>query len=91
VALEEPSISPSGQSFTGDYTLEFDALHKYNGLLNGGGNGSTQVTGAGIGTAGTTPQWAVAVLRLPLLRRDRRRRLLGGLPRLSLGERRLAR
>ena len=52
------SVSPTGQSFTGDYTLEFDAWHNYNGPLNGGGNGSTQVTGAGIGTAGTTAQWA---------------------------------
>ena len=59
--LSGVSVSPIGQSFTGDYTLEFDAWHNYNGPLNGGGNGSTQVTGAGIGTAGTTPQWAGAV------------------------------
>jgi len=52
------SVSPTGQSFTGDYRLEFDMWLNYNGPLNGGGNGSTQVTGAGIGTAGTTPQWA---------------------------------
>jgi MYXO-CTERM domain-containing protein len=52
------SVSPTGQSFTGDYRVEFDMWLNYNGQLNGGGNGSTQVTGAGIGTAGTTPQWA---------------------------------
>jgi MYXO-CTERM domain-containing protein len=30
----------------------------YNGPLGVGGSGSTQVTGAGVGTAGSTPQWA---------------------------------
>lgn len=29
----------------------------FNGPLPGGGSGSTQISGAGIGTAGTTPQW----------------------------------
>jgi len=52
------SVSPTGQGFAGDYQVEFDMWLNYNGQLNGGGNGSTQVTGAGIGTAGTTPQWA---------------------------------
>lgn len=52
------SVSPIGQSFAGDYTLQFDMWLNYNGPLNGGGSGSTQVTSAGVGTAGTTPQWA---------------------------------
>jgi len=52
------SVSPAGQSFTGDYILKFDLWQNYNGPLNGGGSGSTQVSGGGIGTAGTTAQWA---------------------------------
>ena len=52
------SVSPNGQSFTGDYQVRFDMWLNYNGTLSGGGNGSTQVTGAGIGTAGASPQWA---------------------------------
>ncbi|MBI4328109.1 MAG: PEP-CTERM sorting domain-containing protein [Chloroflexi bacterium] len=55
------SVSPIGQSFAGDYTLRFDMWLNYNGPLGPspvGGNGSTQITSAGIGTAGTTPQWA---------------------------------
>jgi hypothetical protein len=52
------SVSPIGQSFSGDYQVRYDMWLNYNGPLNGGGNGSTQVTGAGIGTVGTTPQWA---------------------------------
>jgi len=52
------SISPNGQSFTGDYQLRFDMWLNYNGPLGAGGSGSTQAGGAGIGTAGTIPQWA---------------------------------
>src|SRR3954467_1621409 len=55
------SVSPIGQSFSGDYQLRFDLWQNYNGPLGPttvGGNGSTQVSGAGIGTAGTSPQWA---------------------------------
>lgn len=55
------SVSPTGQSFSGDFELTFDMWLNYNGPLGPtsvGGNGSTQVTGAGILTAGTTPQWA---------------------------------
>jgi len=43
------SVSPLGQSFTGDYTLRFDAWQNFNGPLPAGGSGSTQVTGGGIG------------------------------------------
>lgn len=52
------SVSPTGQSFTGDFRVRFDAWLNYNGPLPAGGSGSTQVTGAGVGTAGNTPQWA---------------------------------
>jgi len=52
------SVSPIGQSFTGDYTLRFDMWLNFNGPAPGGGSGSTQITGAGIGTAGTSSQIA---------------------------------
>jgi hypothetical protein len=51
------SVSPNGQSFAGDYRLRFDLWQNFNGPLPDGGSGSTQITGAGIGTAGTSPQW----------------------------------
>ena len=59
------SISPIGGSFVGDYTLTFDMWINYNGPLGAGGSGSTQMTGAGVGTTGTaainhqTPSGAV--------------------------------
>lgn len=37
------------QTFTGDYTLSFDAWQNVIGPLPAGGSGSTQLTGAGIG------------------------------------------
>lgn len=53
------SVSPTGFSLTsGDYELRYDVWMNFNGPLPGGGSGSTQVTGAGIGTAGTTTQVA---------------------------------
>jgi hypothetical protein len=52
------SVSPTGQSFPGDSRVRFDAWLNYNGPLPAGGSGSTQGTGAGVGTAGNTPQWA---------------------------------
>lgn len=51
------SVSPTGQAFEGDYRLRFDLWQNFNGPLPDGGSGSTQITGAGLGTAGTTPQW----------------------------------
>lgn len=51
------SVSPVGKSFEGDFRLRFDLWQSFNGPLPGGGNGSTQLSGAGVGTAGTTPQW----------------------------------
>ena len=51
------SASPIGQAFTGDYTVRADVWQNFNGPLPAGGNGSTQATWAGIGTAGTTAQF----------------------------------
>jgi hypothetical protein len=52
------SVSPLGQGFSGDYRVEFDLWMNYNGRLDGGGNGTTQLAGAGLGTQGTNAQWA---------------------------------
>jgi hypothetical protein len=52
------SVSPTGQAFTGDYSVSFDFWLNFNGPAPVGGSGSTQAAGAGIRTAGTTPQWA---------------------------------
>jgi len=52
------SVSPNGQSFSGDYRLRFDAWLNSVGPFPAGGSGSTQVTSWGIGTAGSTAQWA---------------------------------
>ncbi|QYK52311.1 MAG: PEP-CTERM sorting domain-containing protein [Fimbriimonadaceae bacterium] len=43
------SVSPIGQSFSGDYVLKFDAWLNYNGPAPAGGNGSTHLTTAGLG------------------------------------------
>jgi len=51
------SVSPIGQSFAGDYQLRLDMWLSFNGPAPGGGSGSTQIGGAGIGTAGTSAQW----------------------------------
>jgi hypothetical protein len=56
------SVSPTGQSFTGDYQLRFDMWLNAPGAATppgfpAGGTGSTQLTGGGIGTAGTSAQW----------------------------------
>ncbi len=52
------SVSPVGKAFGGDYRLRFDLWQSFNGPLPAGGSGSTQVTGAGVGTTGTNAQWA---------------------------------
>lgn len=52
------SVSPTGQSFAGDYVLSFDMWMNFNGAFPAGGSGSTQAGGAGLLTAGTTAQWA---------------------------------
>jgi len=43
------SVSPNGQSFSGDYTLKFDAWLNSVGPFPAGGSGSTQLTTAGVG------------------------------------------
>jgi hypothetical protein len=52
------SVSPVGFGITANFELRFDAWLNFNGPLPGGGNGSTQVGGAGYGTAGTNAQVA---------------------------------
>lgn len=50
------SVSPVGFSITENFELRFDAWFNFNGPFPGGGSGSTQVGGAGYGTAGTVAQ-----------------------------------
>ena len=52
------SASPTGYSITGDYTVSADVWMNFIGPAPVGGSGSTQAGGMGIGTAGTTAQWA---------------------------------
>lgn len=52
------SVSPTGQSFAGDYIVLFDWWENFNGPAPVGGSGSTQIGTFGVGTSGTTPQWA---------------------------------
>ncbi len=52
------SVSPIGKTFAGEYQLRYDVWMNFNGPAPGGGSGSTQMTGAGIRTAGTTSQVA---------------------------------
>jgi hypothetical protein len=51
------SVSPTGQSFSGDYRLTFDMWLSFNGPAPAGGSGSTQMGGGGVGTSGTVAQW----------------------------------
>ncbi len=51
------SISPTNQSFSGDYRLHFDAWINVNGPLPGGGASSTEFLTAGVGTAGNRTEW----------------------------------
>ena len=51
------SISPTNQSFDGDYRLHFDAWINVNGPFPGGGASSTEFLTAGIGTAGDRTEW----------------------------------
>ena len=51
------SVSPLDQHFAGDYTLRADVWQNFNGPFPAGGNGSTQMTWAGIGTTGLAPQF----------------------------------
>ncbi|HRX85264.1 MAG TPA: hypothetical protein P5572_09630, partial [Phycisphaerae bacterium] len=51
------SVSPLGQSFSGNYKLSFDMWLNYVGPLGAGGSGTTQLGQVGIGTAGNVPMW----------------------------------
>jgi hypothetical protein len=51
------SVSPTGQSFTGDYQVLFDWWANVNGPFPVGGSGSTQLSTFGIDTSGTVAQW----------------------------------
>lgn len=51
------SVSPTGENFTGDYTLTFDLWQNYVGPLGAGGSGTTQLSMFGIGTAGNVAVW----------------------------------
>lgn len=51
------SVSPTGQSFSGDYTVLFDWWANFNGPFPGGGSGSTNLSTYGVGTSGTIAQW----------------------------------
>ncbi|MFN7138671.1 MAG: Calx-beta domain-containing protein, partial [Limisphaerales bacterium] len=55
------SVSPTGQNFSGDYRFRAHMWLNFHGPLDVGGAGTTQVTGLGVGTAGTTAQWANSV------------------------------
>ncbi len=57
------SVSPTGQSFSGNYKVEFDMWQNYVGPLGAGGSGTTQLSTAGIGTNGTTSFWAGAATK----------------------------
>lgn len=52
------SVSPTGQSFTGDYIVSAKAWLNFIGPAPAGGIGSTQAGGMGIGTSGNVAQWA---------------------------------
>jgi hypothetical protein len=51
------SVSPTGESFPGAIKVTFDWWANFNGPFPGGGNGSTNLSTFGIGTAGTSAQW----------------------------------
>src|SRR5262245_19197042 len=48
------SVSPTGQSFTGDYKLRFDWWSNYIGPLNVGATGSTMLSEYGVMSSGTS-------------------------------------
>ncbi|MGE0479004.1 MAG: PEP-CTERM sorting domain-containing protein [Phycisphaerae bacterium] len=55
------SASPVGLNLAGDYVVSFDWWSNVNGPFPGGGSGSTNLSTFGVGTAGTTAQWAGGV------------------------------
>lgn len=57
------SVSPTGQSFSGDYKVEFDMWQNYVGPLGPGGSGTTQLSTFGVGSNGTTSFWPGAATK----------------------------
>ncbi len=57
------SVSPDGLTLPGEYVLIFDWWSNYNGPVNGGGNGTTQLSTFGVGTSGTLAQWPAAAVQ----------------------------
>jgi hypothetical protein len=57
------SVSPTGQSFSGDYKVEFDLWQNYVGPVGPGGSGTTQLSTFGVGSDGTTAFWAGAATK----------------------------
>lgn len=51
------SVSPTGESFTGNYRVSFDLWQNYVGPVGAGGSGTTQMSMFGVGTDGTTAVW----------------------------------
>ena len=52
------SVSSVGLGLNGDYRVRYDMWINFNGPLDVGGSGSTQITAGGFGTAGTAVQVA---------------------------------
>ena len=57
------SVSPNGQSFSGNYRVVFDMWQNYVGPLGAGGSGTTQLSTFGIGTAGDVAFWPGAATK----------------------------
>ncbi|TWT77382.1 hypothetical protein Pla123a_20430 [Posidoniimonas polymericola] len=57
------SVSPTGQSFSGNYQVKFDLWQNYVGPVGPGGSGTTQLSFFGVGTSGTEAMWAGAATK----------------------------
>lgn len=57
------TVSPTGLNLTGDYVVRFNWWGNYNGPVNGGGNGTTQVSQFGVMSSGTSSQWVGAATK----------------------------
>jgi hypothetical protein len=57
-AFQGISVSPLGQSFTGDFQIRFDMWLNFVGPFPDGGSGTTQAASFGWGTSGSGTQWA---------------------------------
>jgi len=52
------SVSPNGQSFSGNYRVSFDIWQNYVGPVGPGGSGTTQLSMFGVGSSGSSAAWA---------------------------------